>query len=217
MHVVLVAKGLAAAGAVAGGAVVGVQHGVASHPAQAAAVRYYTVQPGDTLAKIAGKFCGNPARYPSLAAASGISNPNLIFTGQHITISCGGGGASAPQSTRQSAPRRAATTAISGSSYAAGSANIPGVGAIFSYAGLERLWISAGGRSGAASVAACIAEHESGGRQDAISPTNDWGLWQIHNGGYAMFNPMANAETAVRMSGNGTNWSAWTTARSCGV
>ena len=48
-----------------------------------------------------------------------------------------------------------------------------------------------------------------------ISRTNDYGLWQIHDGGPAMFNPVANAATAVRMSADGTNWSPWTTAVFC--
>jgi hypothetical protein len=41
------------------------------------------------------------------------------------------------------------------------------------------------------------------------------GLWQIHDGGPAMFHPVANAATAVRMSADGTNWSPWTTAAFC--
>ena len=87
--------------------------------------------------------------------------------------------------------------------------------AVYSFAALEHLWIAAGGSGRTASHAACIAEHESGGNPNAISRTNDWGLWQIHNGGRRMLNPAANAATAVRMSHNGTNWSAWTTRRMC--
>ncbi len=85
----------------------------------------------------------------------------------------------------------------------------------YSFAALEHIWMAVGGSGRTASHAACIAEHESGGNPNAISPTNDWGLWQIHNGGPRMLNPAANAATAVRMSGNGRNWSAWTTARMC--
>jgi Lysozyme like domain len=90
-------------------------------------------------------------------------------------------------------------------------------GTSYSYAGLEQLWVAAGGSPAREYVAACIAEHESGGRSWAISPTDDWGLWQIHAGGYAMLNPFANAQRAVAMSGDGTNWSPWTTAPMCGV
>ena len=85
----------------------------------------------------------------------------------------------------------------------------------YSFGALEHLWMAVGGSGGTASHAACIAEHESGGNPNAISPTNDWGLWQIHNGGPRMLNPAANAATAVRMSDNGRDWSAWTTAGMC--
>lgn len=85
----------------------------------------------------------------------------------------------------------------------------------YSFGALEHLWMAVGGSGRTASHAACIAEHESGGNPDAISPTNDWGLWQIHDGGPRMLNPAANAATAVRMSDDGRNWSAWTTARMC--
>ena len=85
----------------------------------------------------------------------------------------------------------------------------------YSFGALEHLWIAVGGSGRTASYAACIAKHESGGNPNAISRTNDWGLWQIHNGGRRMLNPAANAATAVRMSHNGTNWSAWTTRGMC--
>ncbi len=87
--------------------------------------------------------------------------------------------------------------------------------AVYSFGALEHLWMAVGGSGRTASHAACIAEHESGGNPNAISRTNDWGLWQIHNGGRRMLNPAANAATAVRMSHNGTNWSPWTTRGKC--
>ena len=163
---------------------------------------YYQVRPGDTLSKIAGFFCHDSSRYRTLAAANGIANPNLIRVGQNIWLACGGTGTSSSES-------------ISGSSFAAGSAVIPGTYNVYSYAGLERLWIAAGGSPGTAAHAACIAEHESGGRQWVVSPTDDWGLWQIHNGGYYMLAALPNAERAVSMSRNGTDWSQWTTAGYC--
>ena len=85
----------------------------------------------------------------------------------------------------------------------------------FGYSAIEHLWMAAGGSSYTASRAACIASHESGGNPSAISPTNDYGLFQIHDGGYAMLDPMANARRAVSMSADGHNWSAWTTAYLC--
>jgi Lysozyme like domain len=86
----------------------------------------------------------------------------------------------------------------------------------YSYAGLEQIWEANGGSSQTASVAACIAEHESGGNPGAISPTDDFGLWQIHADPAALA-PNVSAAVAVQMSGNGTNWGPWTTAGDCGV
>jgi LysM repeat protein len=167
---------------------------------------YYTVRSGDTLSRIAGYFCHNASRYHELAAANGIANPNIIRAGQRLWLACGGSGRSSGSVTSRT---------ISGSSYAAGSAAIPATSSQYSFAGLERIWIAAGGSSGTAYHAACIAMHESTGRSWAISPTNDWGLWQIHAGGPAMLNAYANAQRAIAMSSNGTNWSQWTTRGMC--
>lgn len=46
----------------------------------------HMVVKGDTLWHIAQQFTGNPFNYPSLARASGINNPDLIFPGQKIAI-----------------------------------------------------------------------------------------------------------------------------------
>jgi nucleoid-associated protein YgaU len=48
--------------------------------------RTYTVVSGDTLWAIAERFYGDGNRYPDIAAASGISNPDLIQPGQVVTI-----------------------------------------------------------------------------------------------------------------------------------
>ena len=60
------------------------------HPAvhSAAARSSYIVRSGDSLSRISAKFCGTAADFPSLAAASGIANPNLIYPGQSITLNC---------------------------------------------------------------------------------------------------------------------------------
>jgi Lysozyme like domain len=65
-------------------------------------------------------------------------------------------------------------------------------------------------------MAAEIAMAESGGNPNAISPTNDFGLWQINgsNGALATLNPLQNAKSAIALSGNGTNWGPWTTYHS---
>lgn len=50
------------------------------------APRTYTVVSGDTLWAIAEKFYGDGNKYPQIAQASGIANPDLIHPGQVLTI-----------------------------------------------------------------------------------------------------------------------------------
>ena len=54
---------------------------------------------------------------------------------------------------------------------------------------------------------------ESGGNPNAISPTADYGLWQINasHGAEATLDPLGNAEAAVAISSDGANWGPWTT------
>lgn len=86
---------------------------------------------------------------------------------------------------------------------------------VFTCPGLERLWEAAGGRASAAFIAAEIAEAESGGRSWAISPTNDYGLWQINgsHGYLATLDPFGNARAAILISDDGSDWNPWTTYR----
>ena len=46
----------------------------------------YTVQKGDSLWAIAQKNYGSGAKYKEIAEKNGISNPNLIYPGQVLTI-----------------------------------------------------------------------------------------------------------------------------------
>lgn len=50
------------------------------------AQRSYTVVAGDTLFAIAERFYGDGNRYPEIAAASGIANPDLIHPGQELIV-----------------------------------------------------------------------------------------------------------------------------------
>jgi resuscitation-promoting factor RpfC len=61
-------------------------HHSAAHTAVARST--YIVRSGDSLSRISARFCGTAADFPSLAAASGIANPNLIFPGQAVTLNC---------------------------------------------------------------------------------------------------------------------------------
>ena len=50
------------------------------------AARTYTVVSGDTLWAISERFYGDGSKYQLIADASGVSNPDLIYPGQVLTI-----------------------------------------------------------------------------------------------------------------------------------
>lgn len=94
---------------------------------------------------------------------------------------------------------------------------------------IAQLWLDAGGWKYATVNACSVALAESGGSPDAISPSADYGLWQINEIHFAEFgvnaetvlDPLTNARIAVSISGNGHNWAAWCTCwtdpvRDCG-
>ena len=86
----------------------------------------------------------------------------------------------------------------------------------YTYAQLMQLWTANGGLLTWAPMAAAVAMAESGGNPSSISSSNDYGLWQINNGGQAMLDPNANAKRAIAMSNNGATWKPWCTAYSDG-
>lgn len=92
-------------------------------------------------------------------------------------------------------------------------------GGTLSCSGLEDLWTSAGGSRRAAFTAAEIAMAESSGRQYAslhnTNGTTDRGYWQINSvhGSLSTYDAHANARAAVLLSGDGTDWTPWTTYR----
>lgn len=85
---------------------------------------------------------------------------------------------------------------------------------------LADLWVKIGGAKDKAVVMAAIALAESGGNPNAISRTDDYGLWQINQinfgtyrvNGYTVLNPTTNANVAYAMSDNGSNVGPWCTA-----
>jgi LysM repeat protein len=171
-----------------------------------AAERSYTVREGDTLAGIAQHFYGNYNDWTWIydANQSTVHNPNSIFPGEHLEIP-----SHAPAHTSSGhKPRHAKSappaTTLTSSAVPSGTLNC---------GGLERLWEDAGGSSAHAELAASIAMAESGGNQYALSPTNDYGYWQINGswGSLATYNALGNAKSAVYISHDGTNFSPWTT------
>lgn len=189
---------------------------------------YYKVRPGDTLCKIAEHFYHHADDWQWLyhENARTVSDPNLIYPGQTLVIpadppahyTLGGyvprharpaghssGQAAVVRTVSHSGP--ASSGSASGGS---GSTTLSGT---LSCSGLERLWEQAGGNPADAFMAAEIAMAESGGNQYALSPTDDYGYWQINasHGAMATFNPYGNARAAVIISNDGANWSPWTT------
>ena len=82
--------------------------GLAMGATDAHASETYTVQSGDTLSKISHKFAGNDSLVSSIAKANKISNVNMIFAGQELTIN--GDTKAATTSTEASAPVQETTT-----------------------------------------------------------------------------------------------------------
>ena len=170
------------------------------------ATRTYTVRSGDSLSKIAEGYYGTSAdwRWIYEANRSKISNPNDIYVGERLAIP-----AHAPASTARYTPKHAKanpkSVVLTSSSTPSGNLGC---------SGLEALWEDAGGSHAEAFMAAEIAMAESGGRQYALSPTDDYGYWQIngsHGPAEATYNPMGNAKAAIAISDDGSNWGAWTT------
>jgi LysM repeat protein len=169
------------------------------------AVRTYRVRSGDTLSGIAKRFYGNPAHWTWIYAAnrSKIHNPNSIFVGEKLTIPYHKPAGTAAYTPRH-AKKQQSTVLTSSAKKLSGNLGC---------SGLEALWVAAGGAKSHAFVAAEIAMAESGGRQYAHSPTNDFGYWQINgvHGAMATYNPIRNAKAAIAISSNGRNWRPWTT------
>lgn len=72
-------------------------------------------------------------------------------------------------------------------------------------------------------VADCIITHESGWRVDAISPTHDYGIWQINQVNLWRFHgadwrdPRANTLVAIELYRAAGGWSPWSVHWRCGV
>jgi nucleoid-associated protein YgaU len=165
------------------------------------------VRSGDTLSGIAGSMCGDPARYPQLAAGNHIADPDLITPGESIRPTC-----EAPVPVQHAAPAApAAPAAAPEAAPAAHSDAVTATGGIYSCGALEGLWEQAGGSAGLAVTMAGIAMAESGGNPGAVSPTDDFGLWQDHADPAAL-NPSASAAASVSIEAS-QGLGAWTTYR----
>ncbi len=165
--------------------------------------RHYTVRPGDTLSSIAQRFYGNPADWRGLYQAnrSVLTNPNVLYPGQVLSV---------PYQLPAAGTATSTAAATSGSMVLTSSASLSGT---LSCAGLEELWQQAGGSHAEAFMAAEIAMAESSGQQFATGTVGERGYWQINpdHGSLSTYDPLGNAKAAVIISGDGTNWTPWTT------
>ncbi len=184
---------------------------------------HYTVRSGDTLSKIADRFYHNPGDWQYLydENAKTLSNPDNIYVGEHLFVPATVPANYAPKHAKPAQPTAhtvSKTIQHSASHSNGGAAEVvqSTVQGRYTCSGLEHLWEQAGGNSGSALMAAEIAMAESGGNPNAISPTDDFGLWQINasNGALATLNPLQNAKSAITLSQNGVNWGPWTTFHS---
>jgi LysM repeat protein len=177
------------------------------------ATRTYTVEPGDSLASIAQRFYGsdNDWSYLYQVNKATISNPNQIYPGEVLFVPYGSASSAPVTSVSTGHTAKHAKKSDPPASTLTSSAIPSGT---LSCGGLEELWEDAGGSAGEAVMAASIAMAESDGDQYALSPTNDYGYWQI-NGSWgptlATYDALGNAKAAVQISDDGTNWSPWTT------
>ena len=169
----------------------------------------YTVAAGDTLSGIAGKFCGNAGDWPAVwhGNQAEVPDPDVIVPGQVLRFTCD------ELAAQPTAPEPAPVPAVNPAARAPAAA-VSGVSGVYSCAALEALWEQAGGSSAEAFMAAEIARAESGGNPNAISSTNDYGLFQVNRptwGALASLDPLTNARSAVSISNDGSSWGPWTT------
>lgn len=142
-------------------------HASVSKGRHAAPHPVYTVAAGDTLSRISARFCGTAADYPSLAAASGITDPNVIYAGQAIKLACH--------------HRAAPVAAPSGDGNADDSA-APAASASTTadQAPAQPAQAPAASTTGMSSFEACVISRESGGNPAAVNPTSGaGGLFQF--------------------------------------
>lgn len=144
----------------------------------AARASSYTVISGDTLSGISARLCGTSADYSSLAAASGLSDPNQIRAGQHIAVAC------------HAAARTLAAASSSGDNDgdsddgaaqpASGSSS--GSGAV-RHAPVQQAQVTSAGNvstGGMSAFEACVISHESGGNPQAVNASSGaGGLFQF--------------------------------------
>lgn len=191
----------------------------------AAAVLLVVLPDGSSSARTAVAARPGPAVTDYAVPAPGARYAVRLHTAERLSY------ATAERLRAERLARKAATASSAGRQQA-GSAPpaSPGTGTFpgaLSPAQVGAYWLEAGGPRWSEATAECIAFHESGDVPSKVSPTDDWGLWQINAGNAGMSvggttivistDPLVSARDAVALSRGGTDWSAWTTHADCGV
>jgi LysM repeat protein len=203
----------------------------------AAEDRSYDVRSGDTLSGIARRYYHNAGDWQWLYHVNDmrVSDPDLIYPGETLRLPSDPPAnyplhgyvprhatqmAAGSDSNRDYSSAATSARARSGSSSASGRAADVGLSRSTSLSGtlscgaLELLWRKAGGSSSEAVTAAAIAMAESGGSQYATNGSSGTrGYWQISPswGQMSTYSAIGNAQAAVKISANGSNWNPWTT------
>jgi hypothetical protein len=182
-------------------------------PASAVALSIITVHAGNSLSGLAGFWCHNPADWSGIAGAnrSLVKNPDMIYPNEKLVLDC-----RTDSTVRLPVVHAVVSDAPSPRYHRHASVNVASdvyhSAGTYSFAGLESLWVSAGGPGWAESAAAAVAECESGGRADAYNPSGATGLWQILGAvvGGNLDNPYTNALNAVsKFRASGDTWAQW--------
>ena len=127
----------------------------------------YTVVSGNTLSGISARFCGTSADYPNLAAASGISNPDMITVGEHIKLKCHH---AVPAPPPPAPSTNASDDAAQSSNGSSGSAQPQP----------QQAPAQSASTSGMSAFESCVISRESGGNPQAFNPSSGaGGLFQF--------------------------------------
>jgi hypothetical protein len=141
----------------------------------------------------------------SASASAAASHRAAVLVAQHAAAVASAAAQAQAQAAAAQAPAPVVTPAPT-------QAAAPPSAGVYSYTGLEQLWLAAGGPSWAEAHAASIATCESGGRVNAFNPSGASGLWQILGqvvAGY-IFDPMVNALNAVaKFTASGDTFAQW--------
>ena len=164
----------------------------------------YVVRRGDTLSAIAARY---HLKWEGLYWANRHiigGNPDNIIPGVRLVLRMEAG---------YKPPVRAVTTGVIVRNSARHA--VTRYAGVYSFSGLEALWVSAGGPPGVKWAAASIAECESGGRPWAYNPSGASGIWQIlgaprgWTGSTNWFDPWVNALAAVTKYRQAGGFSPW--------